>query len=145
MKLSESTLKKSQFIELRALEGKSLDEIAAELEVSKTTLIKWNKEFREEMDEMDQMRLRAMIARFNYGLDARTERLIKLSEKLLSEIETRNLAEVPTDKLIKLHLETVGKLEQMITQSEQLMREAAKENKDSTKEPITFRLAYSLD
>ena len=99
MKLSESSNKKPLFIELRAVIGKSLDEIAKELEVSKTTLLKWDKEFRAELDEVIQMRLRVMLDEFGYGIEGRLERIIKLNERLLKEIESRDLTEIPTDSI----------------------------------------------
>jgi hypothetical protein len=143
MKLSESSNKKPLFIELRAVIGKSLDEIAKELEVSKTTLLKWDKEFRAELDEVIQMRLRVMLDEFGYGIEGRLERIIKLNERLLKEIETRDLTEIPTDKLIKLHLESFGKLDQMIVQSEQVIRDLDKQTGDSDKPMAIIRLAYA--
>jgi len=46
--------KKQKFIELRA-EGLSFDEIARKVNISKPTLIKWSKEFKDKIEEVTQI------------------------------------------------------------------------------------------
>ena len=52
--MSANIDKQQKFIELRA-EGHSFDEIAKRVQISKPTLIKWSKEFKEQIAEVSKL------------------------------------------------------------------------------------------
>ena len=52
--MSANIDKQQKFIELRA-EGHSFDEIAKRVQISKPTLIKWSKEFKEQIAEVSKV------------------------------------------------------------------------------------------
>lgn len=94
---------KQQFIELRA-KGLSFDKISNELNVSKQTLINWQSEFVEEIDNLKSMELEALYEQFYLQKRQRIERFGKLLDRLQNEIESRDLQELETGKLIDLYL-----------------------------------------
>jgi transcriptional regulator with XRE-family HTH domain len=94
---------KQKFIELRA-KGLSFDKISNELNVSKQTLITWQSEFVEEINNLKAMELEALYEQFYLQKQDRIERFGKLLDRLHNEIELRDLKEVDTDKLINLYL-----------------------------------------
>jgi hypothetical protein len=104
---------KQKFIELRA-KGLSFDKISSEesahyrplneLNVSKQTLINWQSEFVEEIDNLKAMELEALYEQFYLQKRDRIERFGKLLDRLHNEIESRDLKEMDTDKLINLYL-----------------------------------------
>ena len=70
--------KQQMFIELRA-EGKSFDEIVKRVNMSKPTLIKWSKEFKEQIEEVSRVIEEQFIIEQKVK---RTVRAQKLSEEL---------------------------------------------------------------
>lgn len=94
---------KQKFIELRA-KGLSFDKISNELNVSKQTLINWQSEFVEEIDNLKSMELEALYEQFYLQKQDRIERFGKLLDRLHNEIENRDLKEMDTYKLIDLYL-----------------------------------------
>ncbi len=94
---------KQKFIELRA-KGLSFDKIGNELNVSKQTLINWQSEFVEEIDNLKSMELEALYEQFYLQKRQRIERFGKLLDRLQNEIESRDLQELETGKLIDLYL-----------------------------------------
>jgi transposase len=70
--------KQQKFIELRA-EGKSFDEIAKKINISKPTLIKWSKELKEKIEEVSRIIEEQFIIEQKVK---RTIRAQKLSEEL---------------------------------------------------------------
>lgn len=95
---------KERFVELRA-EGKSYADIAAELNVSKPTLIAWGKELQKEVANARTLRLDGLFERYAVAKGKRVEAFGKRLEGILTELDTRNLANVPTTALLKLALE----------------------------------------
>ena len=69
--MSKDNNTKHRFIELRG-QGLSFDKIVKELGVSKGTLLKWEKELKQEISEVRFIELESMIQ--NYGV-LRTERV----------------------------------------------------------------------
>ena len=92
---------KHKFIELRG-KGLSFDKIVKELDVSKGVLLKWDKEFKQEISEVRFIELESMIQK--YGV-LRTERVKvygELLKKYRKELSTRDLSDVPTNKLLDM-------------------------------------------
>lgn len=95
---------KERFIELRA-EGRSYADIAAELNVSKPTLIAWGKEFQKEVANARTLRLDGLFERYAVAKGKRIEAFGNRLQAILAELDTRNLADVPTTALLKLALD----------------------------------------
>lgn len=95
---------KEQFIELRA-EGRSYADIAAALDVSKPTLLNWSRELEREIANAKTLRLDALFELYLVGKAKRVETFGKRLQAILSELDARNLADVPTPLLLKLALD----------------------------------------
>jgi|AntRauTorckE5430_2_1112549.scaffolds.fasta_scaffold24807_2 predicted ArsR family transcriptional regulator len=100
-----TTKQTAQFIQLRA-GGRSFDAIAKELQVSKQTAINWSKELEEEIATKRAVELEALYEEYNLTKEGRLQRLGSLLNRLQAEVESRDLSEVPTEKLIALLLKT---------------------------------------
>ena len=98
-----------RFIELRA-EGRSYADIATTLNVSKPTLITWGKELQKEVANARTLRMDALFERYAVAKGKRVEAFGKRLEGILAELDTRNLANVPTPVLLKLSLDFADRL-----------------------------------
>jgi transposase len=94
---------KKQFIELRA-KGVSFSKIAKRLEVSKTTLIEWGKEFESEIINLKAMELEELQEMFYVQKQKRIELFGSQLSLILKELEKRDFTSIPTDKLIELKM-----------------------------------------
>lgn len=110
----KDTDKQKKFIELRG-KNWSFNRIAKEIKVSKSTLIKWDKEFTYEIANINQMELEALYEEYKMTKEQRLEYLGKLQKKLIKELEKRDLTDVKTDKLLDMLLKTNDKLENLDT------------------------------
>lgn len=99
----ESLDVKEKFIELRA-QGYSFDKIAKELGKAKQTLIDWSRELQEEIASRKALELEALYDQFSLMKEHRLRELGKTLARLQTEIESRDLSDVPTDKLLDLQL-----------------------------------------
>jgi transposase len=102
-KTEGKTVEKERFIELRAA-GLSYDSIAAQLNVSKPTLISWGRELAKEVHNARTLRLDELFERFAVAKGKRVEAFGKRLEAILAELDTRNLADVKTEALLALAL-----------------------------------------
>lgn len=94
---------KEKFIELRA-KGWSFDKIAKELHKRKATLIDWSKELESEIANRKAIELEALYEKHYLLKEQRIEKLGNLLNKIINEIENRNLKDIPTNKLFDLFL-----------------------------------------
>lgn len=99
----ESTDIKEKFIELRA-QGYSFDKIAKELGKAKQTLVDWSRELQDEIANRKALELEALYEKFYLLKEHRLKTFGATLSKLQKEIESRNLSDVPTDKLLDLQL-----------------------------------------
>jgi hypothetical protein len=92
---------KHRFIELRA-QGASFDRCSKELGKSKQTLINLNKELEDEIANVKAIELEALYE--SYFLTKRNQviHIGTILNNLKCEIESRNLSDIPTDKLFDL-------------------------------------------
>lgn len=114
MKLEVKNELKNRFYVLRALQGKSYDTIARELEVSKPTLIKWEREAREVFTILQEFRIREVLADYQFGVENRLSVLIELAQKFKDELLKRDYDEVPSNKLtemLSITLKSIGEIE----------------------------------
>lgn len=94
---------KQRFIELRA-KGWSFDKIAKELGKAKQTLIDWSKDLQDEIANLRAMELEAIYESYYLLKENRLETFGGLLNKIKDEVLSRDLTDVPTDKLLDLFL-----------------------------------------
>lgn len=94
---------KEKFIELRA-KGWTFDKIAKELHRRKATLIDWSKELESEIANRKAIELEVLYEKHYLLKEQRIEKLGNLLNKIINEIDNRNLKDIPTDKLFDLLL-----------------------------------------
>ena len=104
LKMSKNIDDKQKFIELRA-EGLSYDKISKEISVSKPTLMKWDKEFSREIDELKYILFEALREKYLMNKKARIMNYGELLEKAKEELINRDFKEVSDDKLISIIIE----------------------------------------
>jgi len=97
-------LKQAKFIELRAI-GISLSKISTQIGVSKPTLISWQKKFELEISNAKATEIESTKESFRISNFETARRLIVIRAKFLDELETRDLKDIPTDKLLKMFLD----------------------------------------
>lgn len=92
---------KQRFVELRA-GGSSFEKIAAELGVSKPTLLNWSKEFSKEVKQGRFLRFEGLIEQYALVKEERVKALAEVLRAALSELKSRDMKEVSTEKLVGL-------------------------------------------
>lgn len=105
----ELTETKQKFIELRA-QGLSFDKIAKELKKSKQTLIDWSKELSGEIANLKAIELEGIYQKYYLLKENRLQTLGTMLNKIKDEVETRELTDVPTEKLLDLLLKYNSKV-----------------------------------
>lgn len=114
--MSVPTKVKLRVIELRA-EGLSFANIAKEANVSKQTAVDIIRDNIEEVQTLQAIEMEALIDASKVNQRGRIEQLSELHTRLREEIAKRDLSDVPTDKLIKLYLNTSDTLKGEVTPS----------------------------
>ena len=89
----------------------SYDKIAKELNVSKSTLIHWSKEFELEIINLRNIEYEALREKFMLNKEKKLEFSREIFDKLIENLRSRNFDEIPSDKLINLILSLLDKLE----------------------------------
>ena len=110
----KDTDKQKKFIELRG-KNWSLQRIAEEIKVSKSTLIKWNKNFKHEIENIHQMELEALYEEHKMNKEHQINSLGKLQKKLLDELKKRDLTDIKSDKILDMLLKTNERLDNLKT------------------------------
>lgn len=107
-----------KFVELR-IEGKSFDDIAKELKTTKQTLIEWNKtvSVREVIAESKRIKINHVVKTFQFDLENRLNSYLTLSERLKKELATRDLTDVPTDKLLTMWIANDSRIKDIVSKS----------------------------
>src|SRR5674536_2607 len=93
---------KERFIELRG-QGLPLARIAAEINVSKPTLINWEHDFKEEIDNLQAVELEAMYDKYYLSVRKKVEFFGDVLNRIQSELETRDLSTISTEKLFAMY------------------------------------------
>lgn len=94
---------KERFVELRAA-GLSYAKIAADLAVSKPTLISWAKEMEVDLANARAMRRDETCQQYAVAREGRLQALGHTLDAVLAELSARDLSEVKTEGLLKLAL-----------------------------------------
>lgn len=108
----ESTTKQKEFIQLRA-QGLSFSKIAERLNVSKQTLIKWSGKFKEEIHSLRAIEIEGLIYQYDEADKMRLEKLLKLKQRILKEIENRDFKDCKTIDLFNLLNQTENNIKQL--------------------------------
>jgi len=111
----ESLNTKEKFIELRA-QGWSFDKIAKELGKAKQTLIDWSKELQDEIANRKALELEALYETYYLQKESRLQTFGGLLNKIKDEVLSRDLSEVPTDKLLDLFLKYNSQVKEEIVE-----------------------------
>ena len=102
---------KHRFVELRA-QGKSLRTVADELAVGLQTVVRWERELKEQIENLKAMELDALMEQHQLTVQAQIERYGLELARVTEELQKRDLVGVPTPKLydimIKLHARVDG-------------------------------------
>jgi len=106
---------KEQFIELRA-KGYSFDRIAKELGKAKQTLIDWSKDLQDEIANLKGLELEALYERYYLLKESRLQTFGEMLTKIKKEVESRDLSDVPTDKLLDLFLKYNSQVKEEIVE-----------------------------
>jgi transposase-like protein len=106
---------KEKFIELRA-KGWSFDRIAKELGRAKQTLIDWSKDLQEEIANRKALELEALYETYYLQRENRLQMFGAMLTKIKKEVESRDLSDVPTDKLLELFLKYNNQVKEEIVE-----------------------------
>ena len=106
---------KEKFIELRA-KGWSFDRIAKELGRAKQTLIDWSKDLQEEIANRKALELEALYETYYLQRESRLQMFGVMLTKIKKEVESRDLSDVPTDKLLELFLKYNNQIREEIVE-----------------------------
>jgi len=101
--MSKDNDTKHRFIELRG-NGLSFDKIARDIGVSKGTLLKWEKELKQEISEVRFIELESMIQKYGVLRTERVKSYGEMLEKYRKELTQRDLSDVSTNKLLDMAL-----------------------------------------
>jgi len=102
--------KKEKFIALRA-RGLSIEKIAKELRIGKTTLVSWNRELKEEVAAMRAVELEALREKYFLATERRIALFGAEVERIQAELSKRDYSDIPTDKLADTLLKVYRALE----------------------------------
>ena len=121
---------KEKFIELRA-KGYSFDKIAKELGKAKQTLIDWSKELQEEIGNRKALELETLYEKYYLLKEVRLQTFGEMITKIKTEVERRDLSDVPTDKLLELLLKYNSQInEEIVEPTFKSSQEIAEERQD---------------
>jgi len=130
----KDTKTKEKFIQLRG-NGLSFDKIVEEIGVSKGTLLKWEKELKQEISEVRFIELESMIQKYGVLRTERVKSYGEMLEKYRKELSTRDLSDVSTNKLLDMALIVEDRLREEMKD----IRHYSKETKVSRLcEPCSF-------
>jgi transposase len=100
---------KEKFINLRA-EGISFDKISKEINISKPTLIKWNKEFQKEIEDLIFLNAQYLLEQYKLTKQRRIELLTRHLSKINEELDRRDYSELSIKDLLSIKQEYENKL-----------------------------------
>ncbi len=107
--MAKTVDEQTRFIELRA-KGHSYDKIAQEIDTSKPVLLKWQKEFSEQISELKLFHFESLAEQFSLMKRQRLEYLGILYQKVKTELQKRDFTKVSTEKLIEIFDRLQGKI-----------------------------------
>lgn len=120
---------KEQFILLRA-KGYSYTKIARRLKVAIKTLVNWNKELSNEIDELEKIQFEKLFEQYNIMKQGRIKLLGTQLKEIEEELKKRDYSDVRTDKLIELKLQVY---EALINEYSKIFEEGKEEGNNEIK------------
>ena len=117
---------KEQFILLRA-KGYSYAKIAKRLNVAIKTLVNWNKELSNEIDELEKIQFEKLFEQYKVMKQGRIKLLGTQLKEIEEELKKRDYSDVRTDKLIELKLQVY---EALINEYSKIFGEEEKEDNE---------------
>ena len=101
-----------EFVQLRAQDW-TLSHIAAELGVSKRTLVDWNRECAKDIQSLRALELDLLKEKFLASRENDLARLARLQKDVEDELASRPLSDVVTEKLFRLAAELRQEIRQL--------------------------------
>ena len=135
--MSYNSQDKERFIELRA-KGWSYDKIGKELGKAKQTLIDWSKELQDEIANLKALELEALYEKYYLLKETRLQTFGEMLTKIKTEVESRDLSDVPTDKLLELLLKYNSQVK------EEIVEPTFKSSEEITEERLDRELLDNL-
>jgi hypothetical protein len=102
----KSLEKHQEFIRLRGM-GESFDSIATSIGISKQTLLQWSKKYAFELREAKLKVLDNVIEEYDLAKAGRLKIIAKELSRLDVELSKRDLASIPTSKLMQIKLKAL--------------------------------------
>lgn len=103
----------NRIIELRA-RGKSYSTIASELKIGKQTALDVCKKYKEQIATLQALELEQLYEEQRITSTERITAIASLMQRVREEIDSRDLSQVPTEKLIDLYLKQFSALREEI-------------------------------
>jgi hypothetical protein len=110
---------KDRFLELRA-KGRSLADIADALNVSKRTLVDWNRELQTEIHALRAVEREALHHRILDTREADIDLLASIQKKISSVLADRDLVGLRTKEVLRLYLQFRHEAEKIARATESL-------------------------
>lgn len=107
---------KQEFIKFRA-EGYSFDAISEKIDVSKSTLIEWAREFDLEIHNLKAINYEATLVQYRLTKQFKIENLAKVLDKIEKELESRSFEEIPISKLVDMKFKMLDRLDAETSQN----------------------------
>lgn len=127
--------KQSHFIELRAA-GQSYNKISKQLEISKNTLLKWSKEFSNDISNAKALEIESIREEYLLSRQHRLRILGTQLNQISQEILKRDLNEVPTWRLFEMQRKVINEIDKDPAQIEFIL-DTPKSPSDSVKDLFT--------
>jgi hypothetical protein len=105
---------KEDFIRLRA-EGYSFDSISKKINVSKPTLIKWQKEFEREIGNLTYLNLQSLIEQYRMTKEHSIEFLVTELKRINEAIGKRSYDELSLKELHNLQASLIERFRELIS------------------------------
>lgn len=120
----------NRIIELRA-RGKSYSTIASELKIGKQTALDVCKKYKEQIATLQALELEQLYEEQRITSTERITAIASLMQRVREEIDSRDLSQVPTEKLIVLYLKQSSALrEEIIEPNFQSSEEQARDRQE---------------
>ena len=120
----------NRIIELRA-RGKSYSTIASELKIGKQTALDVCKKYKEQIATLQALELEQLYEEQRITSTERITAIASLMQRVREEIDSRDLSQVPTEKLIDLYLKQASTLkEEIIEPNFQSTEEQSRDRKE---------------
>ena len=105
--------KRDKFVELRA-QGWSLSHIATELDITKRTLVDWNRDLATEVQSLRTLELELVQEKILASRQEELDRLYRLQKDIADELGNRRLKYIDTEKLFRLSLDLRHEIERLV-------------------------------